>query len=159
MYSENYIDERNWRWQKQLERYIMFMKELILLKCSYRQGSLHIQGNSIQIPVSYFTELEQIILKFVWKYRRPVTLNFKKLKQSWGSRKLVVSHALISDYTIKLQILMWYGHKIRHTDQWDRIELRNKPKFIWSINLWQVSQEYTYSGGKNSLFKKWCWEN
>ena len=49
----------------------MFMKELILLKCSYyaRQGickAVYIfKVIPIQISVSYFTELEQIILKFV----------------------------------------------------------------------------------------------
>ena len=83
MYSENYIDERNWRWQKQMERYTMFMKELILLKCSYyaRQGickAVYIfKVIPIQISVSYFTELEQIILKFVWKYRRPLNSTSK----------------------------------------------------------------------------------
>jgi len=35
-------------------------------------------------------------------------------------------------------------------------EARNKPKHIWSTNIWQKNQEYSM---KNHLFNKWYWEN
>ena len=35
-------------------------------------------------------------------------------------------------------------------------EPRNKPRHLWSINLWQRRQEHTV--GKDSLFSKHCWE-
>ena len=36
-------------------------------------------------------------------------------------------------------------------------EPRNKPIHIYSITLWERSQEYTME--KDNLFNTWCWEN
>ena len=48
---------------------------------------------------------------------------------------------------------VWYWHKNKHIDQWNRTESPH----IWSTNLWQQHQEHKM--GKNSLHNKWFWEN
>ena len=46
---------------------------------------------------------------------------------------------------------VWYQHKNRHTDQWNKTNFRNKSMHIQSLHL---QQKYTI--GKDNLFNKWC---
>ena len=58
-----------------MEKYIMFMDQ----KNQYTeneyttQRKLQIQRNPIKLPMVFYTELEQIISQFVWKYKKTQT--------------------------------------------------------------------------------------
>ena len=63
----------------------------------------------VKIPMAFFTELVQIILKFVWKYKRP---------QSWQK---IDAGIMLPDlrlyYKVTVIKTIWCWHKNRHTDQ------------------------------------------
>ena len=59
------------------------LEKLLLLEGShYPKQSIHLMQFLSKDPGHFFTELEQIILKFVWKHNNP-----KLPKQSWGEKK------------------------------------------------------------------------
>jgi len=64
--------ERNQRWHKQMESYIMFLdwKNQYCENDYTIQSNLRIQWIFVKLPRAFFTELKQKILHFVWKHKR-----------------------------------------------------------------------------------------
>ena len=106
--------------------------------------------DSLQLPRTFFIELEQNILKFVWKYKRPTIANgiLRKKNGAGGIR--------LSDFRLYYKVIktMWYWHKDRNIDQWNMIESPELNTHAYSQLIYNMEAR-TYNG-EDSPFNKWC---
>ena len=121
----------------------------VLLKTIYRVNVI-----PIKLPMVLFTELEQIISQFVWKYKKTSNSQGNLEKDDWNWR---------SPCAWLLTILQSYSHQdsmtLAQRQKYRSMEQNGKPRGKSKGHLIFDKGGKNIQWRKGKLFNKWCWEN
>ena len=91
------------------------VKMTILPNAVYRLSVI-----TFKLPMAFFTEQEQKISQFIWKYKRPQIAKAVFRKKNGAGGINLPDFRLYHKTTVIITV--WHWHKTRYIDQWIKIE-------------------------------------